>query len=167
MTVLMDEASIEDEVYSLIDDYDFDYGRLIISKNHVSVDGDNVVVELYGSIEMTLHDLMGVVPDHYTNSVIECFFDAQEDLYDYGENSTKFKSNVNESWDEIKNDEDALLETVANRMFGVAEDLESDLKNNKKLSDGEVEVSVNFGHVDYVITDFTKEGFQELVLNYS
>lgn len=168
MTVLMDEASIEDEVYSLIDlHYYLDYGRLDISKNHVSVDGDSVVVELYGSIKMTLHHLIWAMPDDCTNSVIEGFFEAQEELYDYEKDSMEFKSIVDEIWNKIENDKDNLLDIIGNRMFGVAEELESDLKNSKALSDGKVEVSVNFGHVESIIPDFTKEGFKELVFNYS
>lgn len=168
MTIYMDELEIEDEIYSFLDDYKVEYGKLYVQKADVSVDDDEyVVVDLYGSIIMTLHNLMNNEADGSTNSVVEGFFEAQEALYDYGANSNKFNSVIDSVWADIQRDEDVLLSRVGDRMFDLADDLAFDLKGNKSISDGEVEFLINFGHMDYDISDFTKEDFKDLVINRS
>lgn len=168
MTIYMDEFEIEDEIYSFLDDYKVEYGKLYIQKAEVSVEDDEyVVVDLYGSIIMTLHNLMSNEPDGSTNSVVEGFFEAQEFLYDYGAKSNKFNSAIDSVWADIQRDEDTLLSRVSDRMFDLADDLAVGLRGNKNISDGDVEFLINFGHMDYEISDFTKEDFKNLVINRS
>lgn len=168
MTIYMDEFKIEDEIYSFLDDYKVKYGKLYIQKAEVSIEDDKyVVVDLYGSIIMTLHNLMNNEPEGSTNSVVEGFFEAQEALYDYGANSNKFNSAIDSAWADIQRDGDNLLSRVGDRMFDFADDITVDLNRNKDISDGEVEFLINFGRMDYEISDFTKEDFKDLVINRS